>query len=388
MSTAERIRELEDAFDRQLPKRRLTGPLSADLLAAARRWSEAVWSAAEEAGPPSLSREQRDRGLRLGPHPVFICGAHRSGTTLVRDLLDSHPALAVLPSEGSYLTELRPKMKRLPQGEKLPFLGREWLRRLANPVNQAPFFLLGRSSKDVSPYVGFARSLMTWWSAVQGRGSRNDSLRPLLAVALAYASCSGQRGIGEGVERWVEKTPTNERFSNRLWTEFPEAKIVHVVRDPVAVFASRKRIERTTGSSANPRRMLSDLARSYKIAARHASRDHGKAFVIRYEDLVAEPEKAVGRLAEFLEIEPSPVLLEPSVAGKPSRSNSSFHDSDREGLILPSTESLHRESLSGEELELLAAFTAESAQALGYRIALPGAWRTLLLRTRLRLRRS
>ena len=64
-------------------------------LARAREWSEAVWSEAERLGPFPISRKQITCGLDLASRPVFVCGVHRSGTTLVRDLLDGHPALAV-----------------------------------------------------------------------------------------------------------------------------------------------------------------------------------------------------------------------------------------------------------------------------------------------------
>lgn len=41
----------------------------------------------------------------------------------------------------------------------------------------------------------------------------------------------------------VEKTPGNERAVDHLFGAFPDAIVIHVVRDPVAVFASRKVLE-------------------------------------------------------------------------------------------------------------------------------------------------
>ena len=200
-----------------------------------------------------LDPDDVERGLAVARRPVFICGAHRSGTTLVRDLLDGHPALCVLPSEGTFFTSLQAHLERRPPEDRQAFLGGEWLRRLANPINRPPYWLLGRSSCGVSPYVEFARVLGAWWSVVEERLGDRISAWPLVAVSLTYARAT--RGHATAVEpsRWVEKTPGNERFVRLLMREFPAAKIIHVVREPLAVLASRKRLEiLATGSFCGP----------------------------------------------------------------------------------------------------------------------------------------
>lgn len=337
------ICELEAVLARRLPELRLEGVPSAGLKAAARRWSEAVWAAAATAGPGVLSAGDRERGLAVGGRPVFVCGVHRSGTTLVRDLLDGHPALAVLPSEGSF---------RVDAGLRL--VGCEWLRRLANPINQAPYWLLGRSTPEGSPYVRFARSLAAWWDVVHA---------PLVAVGLAYASSFGL----DGVERWVEKTPGNERHLDRLFAEFPAAKVVHVVRHPVAVAASRKRIEEIAAGPFRARRVLRELARSYEIAA---SPRQGH-YVLRYEDLIADVEGSTRRLAAFLGIAPLPVLLRPTAAGQPTLSNSSFARDGERGRVRATAADLHAACLTDAEHRLVAARVGASASALGYRVEPP-----------------
>jgi hypothetical protein len=333
------ISELESELARLLPARRRP---QADVLTAARRWSEAVWTAAAAAGPGELSAAESERGLALGARPVFVCGVHRSGTTLVRDLLDAHPSLAVLPSEGSFRHDAG-----------LAEVGREWVRRLANPINQPPYWLLGRSGPEGSPYVDFARLLAAWWGETRER--------PLVAVALAYASC---RGL-EGVERWVEKTPGNERRLDRLCADFPAAKVVQVVRHPMAVLASRKRIEEiATGAFRCRRRVLKELVRSYEVAA--APREGH--WVLRYEDLVADVEGTTDRLAAFLGIAPLPELRRPTVAGQPAFSNSSFASAGEAGLVRPAAADFHAEALTAAERRRLAARVGASAAGLGYRL--------------------
>lgn len=311
-------------------------------LDAARRWSAAVWDRAEALGPAPLTAEEIERGLALSARPVFICGAHRSGTSLVRNLLDGHPALAVLPSEGTFYTNFEARLAGFPPREQAAEMGQEWLRRLVNPSNQPPFWLLGRSSAENSPYVEFARRLGAWWSAGGGR------MWPLVAVVLARAG-----PIEAGVERWVEKTPTNERYLARLWAEFPDAKVIHVVRRPEDALASHKAL---MGVRWRPGREVAgifrNLARSLRIAAGQAPSD--RHLMLRYEDLASRPNEAARRLAEFLEIAPLPSLQEPTVVGMPVRANSSFAGERKRG------------GLTGFERTILKAMTGSSAARLGY----------------------
>jgi hypothetical protein len=362
------IGRLEGAFNQLLPERRLESRPGADLLSAGDHWSRAVWAAAVEAGPYPVDDGERARGLRLARQPIFVCGAHRSGTSLVRDLCDGHPQLVVLPAEGGFFTAMQTQLERLSPAEKPGFVGREWLRRLANPSNQAPYWLLGRTTEHHSPYLIFARKLMAWWSILEEDLKAAPSLQPLVAVVLAYASCLGGSGIGDRAKRWLEKTPTNERYLDRLWAEFPAARVVHVVRHPVHIYASRKMLEeRFLGALRSPRQVLEDLACSFQVAVENRVQKGGREYLlVRYENLVSEPETVMGQLAAFLKIEPDPCLLVPSVAGKPAYANSSFSRDKRPGSIHPAERSNPRTHLTKREQNLVAAYTAEFALTLGY----------------------
>lgn len=377
------IETLESALDALLPRFRTWDRPSPELLEAAERWSEAVWAAAEAAGPFSLDPENRERGCRLAARPVFICGLHRSGTTLVRDLLDGHPQLGVLPAEGSFLTSLQDRMESLPQVERLAFLGREWLRRLANPTNQAPFWLLGRTEGCSSPYLLFTRLLLAWWPAVQAGNGIVSSFQPLVAVALAYLTTLHHGAVDATVRYWVEKTPTNEFYLDRLWAEFPRARIVHVLRDPLSIYASRKRLEqRVFGTFKSRRVLLRDLARSFDVAARHAAEP--RYYLVRYEQLVERPAQVMAQLAHFLNIDFHDSLLRPTVASLPSCSNSSFATSPQPGSIVPFA-AHGRDVLTSLERQLVAAHVGDLASLLGYPVEHLGSFRTALLRAGMRL---
>src|ERR1700744_1848693 len=153
MATLTEIIVTERKLNSLLPGQRLEQTPPGALINAARAWSGEVWKAASKLGPMPVSGEQLLQARELANKPVYVCGVHHSGTTLVRDLLDGHPELTVLPSEGTWYTNLEHKLQLLPEDKRLAFLGREWLRRLANPINQPPYWLLGRSNVTDSPYV-------------------------------------------------------------------------------------------------------------------------------------------------------------------------------------------------------------------------------------------
>lgn len=69
------------------------------------------------ADPRPLDGQRTARAVAIQDRPVFIGGPGKSGTTLVRSLLDGHPQLAVYPVEGC----LYALTKRYAQ---VPFAGR------------------------------------------------------------------------------------------------------------------------------------------------------------------------------------------------------------------------------------------------------------------------
>jgi len=352
-----------------LPKRRLKSKPPDELLTATVGWSEAVWEEAAALKPLILSEDELRRGLQLAAHPVFICGVHRSGTTLVRDLLDGHDAMVVLPSEGTYYTNLERKLLALPAEERAAFLGKEWLRRFANPINQPPYWLLGRSTVTDSPYVTFARYFMAWWAVLK---TTENTQWPHMAVVLAYACCTGSLSA----MLWVDKSPANERFLARIWREMPDAKIIHVIRDPKATFTSRKGME----PGLIIRRVLGDLKTSFQVAVEQQHLKDPRFLLVRYEELCENPEKVINNIADFLQIDVSSALGRPTVAGMPAQANSSFNLEAVAGQILSQNQHKQPFVLGNTELQLLAITMGRLGEKLGYQSPKVGILRRLYLR--------
>src|SRR5271156_6389735 len=96
---------MENSIADQLEVTEATG--RDDLLAAIGAYARAVLLEAKRepaiAPPPNVLANV----LRWLERPVFICGHHRSGTTLLQRLLDSHPQLVVVPGEGTLFSSFK-----------------------------------------------------------------------------------------------------------------------------------------------------------------------------------------------------------------------------------------------------------------------------------------
>jgi len=355
------IIKLEDVLNSLLPERRLNTAPSKQLLYAALVWSGRVWNLSRKSEGVPLTSEQISQGKTLAENPVFICGVHRSGTTLLRDLLDGHPQLSVLPSEGSFLTSLAPALKQTAEEKHSAFLTTEWLRRLVNPINQPPYWLMGRSTIDNSPYVNFAQAFNAWYTILK-EDNTELTMWPHLAVILAYATCSEVSGTGLKAKYWVDKTPTNEKHLETIWRETPKARVIHMVRNPADVFLSRKQME----PKLNYKACLQDMQLSYHVAERY--RNDERFLLLHYEALCDDPESVISQICQFLDIEQLPCLFTPTVAGKHTVPNSSFSSELPAGSILNSGRIINKKPLNKKVENLLSAFLYQQAKQLGYEL--------------------
>ncbi|WP_448700194.1 sulfotransferase family protein [Mucilaginibacter sp. AW1-3] len=351
--------KLEEELNGLLPVKRLNSSPPITLLQAAKAWSDTVWELSRQTDKPVLTREQVIQGKKLSHNPVFICGVHRSGTTLLQNLLDGHPELSVLPSEGTFFTNLAPALKRLGSEKRLPFLATEWLRRLANPINQPPYWLLGRSSENESPYVDFALAVSEWHTIAK-ENYPELFMWPHLAIVLAYTTCMASSNTGITAKYWVDKTPTNEKYLETIWREMPNARVIHMVRNPADVLLSRKAME----SRLNYKNCLQDMMISYQTA--HRYRHDERFLLLRYEDLCNNPTWIMQQICRFLNIELSPCLFTPTVAGIPAESNSSFSSALPAGQIIKERTFAKSLQLDKNEIKLLSAYLFKHAAQLGY----------------------
>lgn len=253
---------------------------------------------------------------------LFVGGCPKSGTTLLLALLDSHPQLVVLPEETFYLEDRRhyktlknhpARLRRLLEKTELRLLGKGRF----EPAREC-------ISADARNYTGFDyRRFVTLAQNLTDRPWMNDSL--LLSETIrAYAMVLGVDW--RHCIRWVEKSTSNEVRVEALDELFPDAKLIQIVRDPRAVFASRKRhLMCRYGCHTKAHRLVREWNRSSQEIPR-LGWNPSRFLVIRYEDLVKNPKdvmEAVCRLGGF---DFAVSMLEPTRAGEGWQGNSAFQE--------------------------------------------------------------
>jgi hypothetical protein len=100
-----------------------------------------------------------------------------------------------------------------------------------------------------------------------------------------------------GKSRWGEKTPTHVYYLELFKSMFPKMKVVNAVRDPRAVAASWLNTKITQVS--DPAAVALEWRRSILAAERAGQNSDVPVITVRYEDLVADPERELRSICDF-----------------------------------------------------------------------------------------
>ncbi len=207
--------------------------------------------------------------------PVFIIGAQRSGTTLLRLMLNAHSQLAI-PEEGTFW---------------MPIL-RDCRRSGGKAIDPA----------TLARYLAYIRKNAQFrlWdlpeAPVAGELLRTGRVTPDQLMSAYYAAYSRQQGKA----RWGDKSPTFFRMVPVLAGLFPGARFIHLVRDGRDNYLSWQKMgiqRRTVGVGAFEWRHKVGRARA--DLARWAP---DRTIEVRYEDLVTAPNDVLTRISRFIDL--------------------------------------------------------------------------------------
>ena len=206
----------------------------------------------------SVGGEQR-------PAP-FVVGVPRSGTTLLRLMLDAHPELTI-PPETHFIPAVIRACRRG-----------------------------GDADRVAAAMTGHRRWADFGIDACELR-SRLVALDPLEAgptLRVFY----GLYAARQAKPRWGDKTPGYATKMRRIQRALPEAHFIHLIRDGRDVVLSRNR------KSSRPK-PVALAARRWKrrvIATRKRSRSVRHYTEVRFEDLVTDTETVVRRVCDYAEL--------------------------------------------------------------------------------------
>jgi hypothetical protein len=107
---------------------------------------------------------------------------------------------------------------------------------------------------------------------------------------------------------WVDHTPENISYARTLLTHFPQARIIHIVRDGRAVAASIMPLDWGPNSIMKTSRWWMRMV-SFGLAAELALAPES-VIRVKYEELVANPEGVLRPLCDFLQIDYQPQMTQ------------------------------------------------------------------------------
>jgi hypothetical protein len=211
--------------------------------------------------------------------PIFIIGAQRSGTTLLRLLLNASDEIAI-PEEGTFF---------------MPLLRKDINKKLSkSEINNFFSYLDGNTQFEL-------------WDVdidtVKAKILKNE-----LYVSDLMHILYGIYAEKERKEKWGDKTPSFFRMVKQLSSLFPEAVFIHLVRDGRDLYLSWKKMDPTKG---NP----SVTAAEWYYKTKRARSDlkkyaDGRYFEIKYEDLVGSTKASLKMICEFCDLHYSEGMLE------------------------------------------------------------------------------
>jgi hypothetical protein len=228
--------------------------------------------------------------------PVFVAGPDRSGTTLMFALLASHPDLSMTRRTNMW---------------------RYFHRRygdLGNPAN------LDRCLDEMMRY-----RRMRHLEPDEARIRREFAAGPPTYGRL-FALFHAHHAQQVAKPRWGDKSLHNEHFATAIFSEFPEARIVHMIRDPRDRYASvrRRNGQELSRVGAATGRWL----QSTRAALRHRERYPDRYLIVRYEDLTRAPHETMRMVCEFIGVDYDPDMMQMNELPelRDSGGNSSFGD--------------------------------------------------------------
>lgn len=271
----------------------------------------------------------------VGDRPIYIGGTDRSGKTTLAGFLTSHSAIAIPPIGTNLWTN---------------FHGRF-------------------GSLDVERNRERAVDTVLRYDRVRALDLDHEQIREeFLGGPPTYGRLFGlplmHYAAQAGKTRWGAQTGMLERLADDVYLAYPQATIIHMIRDPRDRYAvARSRAAKGRGGIGPA---TARWRHSAELARRNLREHPGRYLVIRFEDLVLETEKTLRTICELLGEEYEPDMLEMPDAPERHRRLSDQKSSDRPELLSPEFIGIFERRLADEELRFLQSNARRQMERHGY----------------------
>ena len=287
------------------------------------------------------ARSNSTRGPR-SKAPVFVLGCGRSGTKLLYHTLLSAGGFAVYHAESNAFNLIGLRFGSLAKLENRRALLDHWLRSKL-------FYRSGLTREEIEP-----RILKECHNAA-------DFLRILMETIARK----------QGVERWAESTPLHLLYLPLIKKLFPDALVVHIIRDGRDVTVSLDRIGwiKPLPWDKKRRRLAPALFWRWIVGK---GRKYGHAMAgdymeVHFEDVVQKPRETLQRLGAFIDHDLDYDRIQQNAQGTLRDPNSSFRGDGQEKEANPIER--WKALLSGTEVAQVESLIGELLRETGYELA-------------------
>jgi len=271
--------------------------------------------------------------------PLFIVGRPRSGTKLLRDLLNEHSQVAITVNESHFIPYYYHEIHKFGDLRK-----RENFERFYNELSKITFIRrLKKKNKSVSPDL-WHESVEDWSYA---------------GIVEAFYRAYARR---EGKIIWGDKTPSYLTQLPLLYALFPTAKVIHIIRDARDYCIS---INKAWGKNMYraAQQWVDQVAKCRKDGAPHSGDGYHE---MKYEALLDHPKETIGQLCEFIGIEFEEDMLRLNVPSE------NLGDTKGATVIVKGNHGKWKNSLEPAQVQRIERICGPLMRQLGYPVSYEG----------------
>jgi hypothetical protein len=285
--------------------------------------------------------------------PVFIIGGSRTGSEMLKTMLSASPDL-------NFTNELY---------ALCPW----WLHRdLRVDLRDHVGDLRKPGALDAAIALIYSGKLFGWtWRHAEtelDRAMLRDELakEPLSVESIVTGALRVNARL-RNKPRQGAKFPVHYAYAPLLFEWYPTCRLIHTTRDPRAVYASQANkylaladgtVKRAAIRAVQFAHVNIQVAWTARLHTRLCARENYR--LIRYEDLLRDPEGELRKLCRFIDVEFGAAMLEPRKYGSTFESNKGQRGIDRDSM------DAWRRHVSPATLAALRVLQGRAAKTLGY----------------------
>lgn len=275
---------------------------------------------------------------------IVIGGLQRSGTSLLRAIIGSHSDITLLQWDVPLLTKFLDiyKDKKISQKDAKVII------------------------QDIVNHPKIKETNIKYNIEILNRTieEKENYIYEDLYIILQKHYLSQTNGNNIGI-----KTPHNELNSNEILKRFPNTKFIHIVRNPLDTLTSLNEANRKWwNSKTNYFHHMKLWQESAEIGLSNSTKYPNNYLLIKYENLILNPEKTIISMCNFLDINFKEEMLQMNNHPGWKGDNSSFNKNKVQSKFSTSSIGRYKNTIKKETIYAYSLLVGKQMNDLGYSI--------------------